>query len=83
MSNEQEKAEQDVIATTDSYGGPVSDEELADVYLPEGQDEVQGGSESSSTGTPTAQDTPPEPADAPDGSGTTPAAPTATVEPPD
>ena len=27
------RAAQDVIATTDSYGGPVSQEELAEVYL--------------------------------------------------
>lgn len=41
MSDEtQKEAEAAVAATTDSYGGPVSDEELADVYLPEGQHEV-------------------------------------------
>lgn len=30
---DQSRAERDVIATTDSYGGPVSDAELAEVYL--------------------------------------------------
>lgn len=31
--SEPTRAEKDVIATTDSYGGPVSDDELAQVYL--------------------------------------------------
>ena len=37
----EESPEQAVAATTDSYGGPVSDEQLAAVYLPQGQDEVR------------------------------------------
>lgn len=44
--NEQDstRAEQDVINTTDSYGGPVSEEELAEVYLaPQNSD--QGGND--------------------------------------
>ena len=36
----EQRATEDVTATTESYGGPVSDQELADVYLPEGQHEV-------------------------------------------
>lgn len=35
--HEHSRAAEDVIATTDSYGGPVSQDELAEVYLaPEG-----------------------------------------------
>ncbi len=53
MADESEqRAEQDVTAATEGYGGPVSDEELADVYLPEGQDTVQdtGSRQQSSPG---------------------------------
>jgi hypothetical protein len=63
----EERAQQDVTAATEGYGGPVSDDELADVYLPEGQDTVQdtdnrsGASEGSGATAPDA---------APDGSGT-------------
>lgn len=35
-----EQATEDVTASTAGYGGPVSDEELAEVYLPEGQSAV-------------------------------------------
>lgn len=45
------KAEEDVIATTDSYGGPVSQDELAEVYLaPKGADVAAPGA---------AEDSPP------------------------
>ena len=63
----EERAEQDVTAATEGYGGPVSDQELADVYLPEGQDTVHdtgSGPEESTGGEAPAQDA------APDGSGT-------------
>lgn len=63
----EERAEQDVTAATEGYGGPVSDQELADVYLPEGQDTVQD------TDSRTAADAggaPSAPEEAPDGSGT-------------
>lgn len=33
MDENASRAEKDVIATTDSYGGPVSEEDLAEVYL--------------------------------------------------
>ena len=40
------KAAEDVIATTDSYGGPVSEDELAEVYLaPRDSDPPAAGSE--------------------------------------
>lgn len=42
-SDEHRRAEQQVAATTDSYGGPVSEDELAEVYLPDGQDQVNVG----------------------------------------
>lgn len=73
MSEEaQEEAEAAVTATTDSYGGPVSDEELAEVYLPSGQEQVRN------TGIPAGPDEPAEgSADIAE------AAPTTTVDPPD
>lgn len=68
MADESEQqAEQDVTAATEGYGGPVSDQELADVYLPEGQDSVQ---DTGSGENPGAVDEAPEQETAPDGSGT-------------
>ena len=86
----QERAERDVTAATEGYGGPVSDEELADVYLPEGQQQVEDTGSAApgreSAGTPEAADdqdaATPDPA--PDASGTldgTPGQPA--IEPPD
>ena len=50
MTNEAtDSAEEAVTATTDSYGGPVSEEQLAEVYLPEGQHEVHGAEGSKAT----------------------------------
>jgi hypothetical protein len=67
MAEESEaRAERDVTATTNSYGGPVSDQELADVYLPEGQDEVADTGSAPAAGD---SEAPPQEA-APDGSGT-------------
>jgi hypothetical protein len=66
MADESEqRAEQDVTAASEGYGGPVSDEELADVYLPEGQDTVQDTDSRSDDKTGSS-----EPDAAPDGSGT-------------
>lgn len=82
MAEESEaQAERDVTAATEGYGGPVSDEELADVYLPEGQDRVQDtGSGQTPSGAP---DAPAEEA-APDGSGTADgSAAEPSIEPPD
>jgi hypothetical protein len=63
----EERAQRDVTAATEGYGGPVSDEELADVYLPEGQDAVQdtGSAQEADAGGETSA-----PDAAPDGSGT-------------
>lgn len=75
MADESEaRAEQDVTAATEGYGGPVSDQELADVYLPEGQDTVQDtGSPASAADSSAASDSgsgSSAPEAAPDGSGT-------------
>jgi hypothetical protein len=46
------KAARDVIATTDSYGGPVSQDELAEVYLApghQGKDEVNDRTDEDAT----------------------------------
>ena len=68
MADESEqRAEQDVTAATEGYGGPVSDDELAEVYLPEGQDTVQDTDSRSHSGTDTGT---PEQQAAPDGTGT-------------
>lgn len=68
MADESEqRAERDVTAATEGYGGPVSDEELADVYLPEGQDTVQDTDARSAAGNGSDAT---EPDAAPDGSGT-------------
>lgn len=79
MAEESEtRAERDVTAATEGYGGPVSDQELADVYLPEGQDQVQ---DTGSGQMPT--DAPAEEA-APDGPGTLDGSPgEPAIEPPD
>lgn len=73
----EERAEQDVTAATEGYGGPVSDQELADVYLPKGQDTVQDTSpsapDSAAPDSPAATDSgsgTTAPDAAPDGSGT-------------
>lgn len=42
--NNEQQAVEDVTASTAGYGGPVSDEELAEVYLPEGQSAVSDSS---------------------------------------
>lgn len=77
----EEQAQRDVTAASEGYGGPVSDQELADVYLPEGQDTVRDtDSRSNSSTGPGAS----EPVVAPDGSGTTPGASgEPAIEPPD
>ena len=84
----QERAERDVTAATEGYGGPVSDEELADVYLPEGQEEVQDTGSAEPAGDEagaSASDgdrTTPDPA--PDSTGTLDGAPEEpAIEPPD
>lgn len=66
----EERAERDVTAATEGYGGPVSDEELADVYLPEGQDEVQDTGSGGTAAGQGASVPAPEPDPAPDGTGT-------------
>lgn len=82
MADESEQqAQRDVTAASEGYGGPVSDQELADVYLPEGQETVQDtdSRSASSTGAATS-----EPEAAPDGSGTSEGASgEPAIEPPD
>lgn len=62
---EEARAAAAVTATTDSYGGPVSDKQLAEVYLPEGQEKVDSDPGRSSADRPT--DTDPTEADHPSG----------------
>ncbi len=66
-SQKQSAAQKQVAATTAAYGGPVSDQELAEVYLPAGQQEAFDTNTSSSaesaesgaaSGTPPAQGQP-------------------------
>lgn len=81
MAEESEaRAKQDVIAASEGYGGPVSDQELAEVYLPEGQDKVQDNDSAQPAGDGQAQAQDP----VPDGSGTTHGSPDEpAIEPPD
>lgn len=66
-------AEEKVAATTAGYGGPVSDDELAEVWLPEGQREASSGRSSTDVAADQGDDAgAPGGADTPDG-----------VEPPD
>ena len=82
MADESEQqAERDVTAASEGYGGPVSDEELAEVYLPKGQDTVQ---DTDSRSEPDTGSVTPEPEAAPDGSGTAEGSPgQPSIEPPD
>lgn len=82
MAGESEQqAERDVTAASEGYGGPVSDEELAEVYLPEGQDTVQEADSRSNADAGTDGS---EQRAAPDGSGTIDGAPgEPSIEPPD
>lgn len=66
-SQKQSAAQEQVAATTAAYGGPVSDEELAEVYLPAGQQEAfdtntsssaESGESGAANGTPPAQGQP-------------------------
>lgn len=86
----QERAERDVTAATEGYGGPVSDEELADVYLPKGQQQVEDtgsaatSGESASTPDAAGDEDAAAPDPAPDASGTLDGAPgQPAIEPPD
>ena len=82
MADESEQqAQRDVTAASEGYGGPVSDQELADVYLPEGQETVQDTDSRSASSTGAE---PSEPEAAPDGSGTSEkASGEPAIEPPD
>lgn len=43
------KAEDAVAESSGAYGGPASEEQLAEVYLPEGEQQAQTGSAASSS----------------------------------
>lgn len=47
MPDETNQAQDAVAESSGSYGGPASEEQLAEVYLPEGEQQAKDGSPSS------------------------------------